>query len=36
MAVADRPYGDRQGGVRDAHGHLWWISQRLVDGPYTP
>ncbi len=34
MAVADMPYGDRQGGVRDAHGNLWWISQRLVDGPY--
>lgn len=35
MAVADMPYGDRQGGVRDAHGNLWWLSQRLVDGPYT-
>ena len=34
MAVADMPYGDRQGGVRDAWGNLWWISQRLVDGPY--
>ena len=34
MAVDDMPYGDRQGGVRDAHGNLWWISQRLVDGPY--
>ncbi len=28
-------YGDRQGGVRDAWGNIWWISQRLVDGPYT-
>lgn len=36
MAVADMPYGDRQGGVRDPHGNLWWISQRLVDGPYEP
>ena len=36
MAVADLPYGDRQGGVRDPHGNIWWISQRLVDGPYTP
>ena len=36
MAVADMPYGDRQGGVRDRHGNLWWISQRLVDGPYEP
>lgn len=34
MAVADMPYGDRQGGVRDAHGNLWWISQRLVAGGY--
>lgn len=36
MTVADMPYGDRQGGVRDAHGNLWWISQRLVIEPYTP
>ena len=34
MEVDDMPYGDRQGGVRDAWGNLWWISQRLVDGPY--
>lgn len=34
MAVADMPYGDRQGGVRDPYGNLWWISQRLVTGPY--
>lgn len=36
MAVADMPYGDRQGGVRDPHGNLWWISQRLVNEPYRP
>lgn len=35
MPVMDMPYGDRQGGVRDAHGILWWISQRVADGPYT-
>lgn len=35
MAVANMPYQDRQGGVRDAHGNIWWISQRLVDEPYT-
>ena len=35
MDVDDMPYGDRQGGVRDAHGNLWWISQRLVEGPYS-
>jgi PhnB protein len=34
MDVDDRPYGDRQGGIRDPYGNLWWISQRLVDGPY--
>ncbi len=34
MAVADMSYGDRQGGVRDAHGNLWWISQRMVEAPY--
>lgn len=34
MEVRDMPYGDRQGGVRDPHGNLWWISQRLHAGPY--
>lgn len=34
MEVADMPYDDRQGGVRDSSGNIWWISQRLVDGPY--
>jgi PhnB protein len=34
MAVADMPYGDRQGGVRDEHGNIWWLSQRLIPGPY--
>jgi len=36
MPVADMPYGDRQGGVADAGGNIWWISQRLVDEPYSP
>ena len=35
MDVDDMPYGDRQGGVRDAHGNLWWISQRIVHAPYS-
>lgn len=35
MSVQDMSYGDRQGGIRDKHGNLWWISQRLVDGPYS-
>lgn len=36
MPVADMPYGDRQGGVTDPSGNIWWISQRLVDSPYGP
>jgi PhnB protein len=36
MPVADMPYGDRQGGVRDQHGNIWWISQRTIEAPYTP
>jgi PhnB protein len=34
MPVGDMPYGDRQGGVRDRHGNIWWVSQRLVPDPY--
>lgn len=34
MAVADMPYGDRQGGVRDPRGNIWWLSQRLAAGAY--
>lgn len=34
MDVADMPYGDRQGGVRDPSGNIWWISKRLSDEPY--
>ncbi|MCX7072595.1 MAG: VOC family protein [Gammaproteobacteria bacterium] len=36
MTVQDMPYGDRQGGVRDRHGNLWWLSERRVHAPYTP
>jgi PhnB protein len=36
MEVADMPYGDRQGGVRDRHGNIWWISQRTVEEAYSP
>ena len=36
MAVADMPYDDRQGGVSDPSGNLWWISQRLIEEPYPP
>jgi PhnB protein len=34
LAVSDMPYGDRQGGVSDTHGNIWWLSQRLNPGPY--
>ncbi len=34
MAVADMPYGDRQGGVRDRWGTTWWLSQRLTAAAY--
>jgi PhnB protein len=34
MEIADMPYDDRHGGVKDPFGNIWWISQRLVDGPY--
>lgn len=36
MKVADMPYGDRQSGVADPAGNIWWISQRLVEQPYSP
>ncbi len=35
MPVGNMPYGDRQGGVRDPHGNLWWISERVVHAPYS-
>jgi PhnB protein len=34
MDVEDMPYNDRQGGIRDPFDNIWWVSQRLVDGPY--
>ena len=34
MDVQKMPYGDRQGGVRDPSGNIWWISQRLIDRAY--
>jgi PhnB protein len=32
--VGNRFYDDRQGGIVDPSGNIWWISQRLVDKPY--
>lgn len=34
MEISNMPYGDRQGGVRDKFGNIWWISQRLTDADY--
>jgi PhnB protein len=30
----DMPYRDRQAGVTDPFGNIWWISHRLVNEPY--
>lgn len=30
----DMPYGDRQGGVLDPSGNVWWVSTRFVREPY--
>ena len=35
MEVGDMPYGDRQGGIEDTGGNIWWLSQRLVEEPYS-
>jgi len=34
LEVVDMDYQDRQGGVKDPSGNIWWVSQRLVDEPY--
>lgn len=36
LEVSDMPYGDRQGGIKDIWGNIWWISQRMVEEPYSP
>ena len=36
MEVGDMRYGDRQGGVKDKHGNIWWVSERIIHEPYTP
>jgi uncharacterized glyoxalase superfamily protein PhnB len=33
--VKDQVYGERQGGVRDPAGNIWWLSQRTAPGPYA-
>lgn len=32
--MADQDHGDRQGGVQDCAGNIWWLTKRLVDKPY--
>ncbi len=34
MDADNMPYGDRQGGVRDPSGNIWWVSQRMSADPY--
>jgi len=34
FSPVEMPYGDKQGGVTDPSGNIWWISQRLVEKPY--
>lgn len=36
MPVGNQDYGDRHGGVRDIAGNIWWLAQRLENGPYHP
>lgn len=31
---SDMPYGDRQGGITDPAGNIWWISARFLHEPY--
>ena len=33
MEPADQFYGDRNGGVRDPLGNLWWIATHIEDLP---
>ncbi len=33
IPIADRPYGKREGRIRDPFGHLWIVSQHLRDIP---
>jgi PhnB protein len=34
LAPMDMDYGDRQGGVTDPSGNIWWVSQRVQREPY--
>jgi len=30
----EMPYGDKQGGITDTAGNIWWISNRFLHQPY--
>jgi PhnB protein len=34
FSPVEMPYGDKQGGITDPCGNIWWISQRLDPKPY--
>ena len=34
MKPSDMPYGDRNAGVVDEFGNIWWLAKRLVKEPY--
>jgi PhnB protein len=34
FSPVEMPYGDKQGGIADPSGNIWWISQRVVEKPY--
>jgi len=34
FSPVEMPYGDKQGGITDPFGNIWWISQRVVEKPY--
>jgi len=34
MKVEDMSYGDRQGGVKDVQGNMWWISKHMREELY--
>ena len=34
FSPVEMPYGDKQGGITDPFGNIWWISQRLHMKPY--
>jgi uncharacterized glyoxalase superfamily protein PhnB len=29
--IADMPYGERQGGIKDPSGNIWWVATHIAD-----